>query len=526
MNLFDRLKSINNNKVDSKNLTDFYKANNVNKPTSANKPAQPKKQEVKSQPSIEEKKEEVQLEQPRQREIFSVIFIRSEASLFDCIENIIQNLGESKLSGVAVVYQDGANLEIPTNNDYDFEIYYRHIGSREFNYTDLYELEFEIDLPQKLLLIDSNYKLNDDQFITKAHTILKSNNIFKVESIDIRYKHHFKQLQLNSFLYARTDIVFIEKQGQKAITRNIKGYGGFDHVPGMINYGAIKLQTRLLNNIYAVDAAIKQLQMEVINLNMKSFISNTNREDLKVSFIMQVYLGDYPGSRSNATEKFHRAVYSFLNLDNKNSELVIVSDGCKIAHDAIKRYKGNPRIKYAYVHKEGAKMYEESQDAKKYYRGLPRQIGLTIASGNYVTYMDSDDMLMPYAADAIIDRFMDTDFKFMLNGSWYDHESYRYFYQGNPKFEENNPAEDLEIPGTDIKLIQVKTSGINVNYAPWLLSHVKDIDRSISWEDLESNEISEDILFGRKMRDMYFEQSMVYRDPFYIRCHVKDVYDL
>lgn len=530
MDLFNRLKSINNNKTANKNLSDFYKANKIDKPTSqkkeVKKPAVNKKPEVSNKPSIEEKKEEVQVQQPKQREVFSVIFVRSEHSLFDSIENIIENLGKSKLAGAAVVYQDGSNLEIPTNRNYDFEIYYRHIASREFNYTDLYELEFEVDLPKKLLLIDSNYRLNDNQFIDKSLTILKSKNIFKVESIDIRYKHHSKELQLNSFLYARKDIVFIEKQGQKAVTRNIKGYGGFDFVPGVINYEAIKLQTKLFYDIYTVDAAIKQLEMEVINLNSNSFISNTNRDELKVSFVMQVYLGDYPGSRSNSVEKFHRAVYSFLNLDNKNSELVIVSDGCKIAHDAYKQYKNNPRIKYAYVHKEGARMYEESQDAKKYYRGLPRQVGLTIATGDYITYIDSDDMLMPYAADVIIDRFMDTDLKFILNGSWYDHESYRYFYQGNPKFEENNSEEDLEIPGADIKLIQVKTSGINVNYAPWLLSHVKDIDRSISWEDIESNEISEDILFGRKMRDMYFEQSLVYRDPFYIRCHVKDVYDL
>ena len=53
---------------------------------------------------------------------------------------------------------------------------------------------------------------------------------------------------------------------------------------------------------------------------------------------MQSYLGDYPGSRTEPERKFVRAVNSFLNQTNKNSELIIVSDNCKITE---KLYKEN-----------------------------------------------------------------------------------------------------------------------------------------------------------------------------------------
>ena len=54
---------------------------------------------------------------------------------------------------------------------------------------------------------------------------------------------------------------------------------------------------------------------------------------MKTSHIMQAYLGEYPGSRSDSDKKFLRAVYSFIEQDDKNSELIIVSDGCKIVDE-------------------------------------------------------------------------------------------------------------------------------------------------------------------------------------------------
>ena len=78
---------------------------------------------------------------------------------------------------------------------------------------------------------------------------------------------------------------------------------------------------------------------------------------MKFSIIMQVYLGKYPGSRSNPVKKFTRAVQSFIDQTYSNSELIIISDGCQIVHDIYhKYYKDNTRIKYAYLDKDEIQM--------------------------------------------------------------------------------------------------------------------------------------------------------------------------
>ena len=57
---------------------------------------------------------------------------------------------------------------------------------------------------------------------------------------------------------------------------------------------------------------------------------------MKISVVMQSYLGDYPGSRKDSKNKFVRAVSSFLRQTHEDKELVIVSDGCE---DTKKLYK-------------------------------------------------------------------------------------------------------------------------------------------------------------------------------------------
>jgi len=113
---------------------------------------------------------------------------------------------------------------------------------------------------------------------------------------------------------------------------------------------------------------------------------------MKISLIMQSYLGEYPGSSSNSDKKFLRAVESFINQTDKDSELVIVSDGCEITHNLYyKHFKSNDRIKYVYVDKDTPNMYEGE---KKFFRGLPREVGRVIATGEVVSYMDSDDIII------------------------------------------------------------------------------------------------------------------------------------
>lgn len=118
---------------------------------------------------------------------------------------------------------------------------------------------------------------------------------------------------------------------------------------------------------------------------------------MKISVVMQVYLGEYLNSRSMPKEKFIRAVNSFLSQTHKDKELVIVSDGCEITKKMYELYyEDNEHIKFCYLARNSKKeknMYSVENN-KITYRGLPRQLGCEIATGDIITYFDSDDIML------------------------------------------------------------------------------------------------------------------------------------
>lgn len=122
---------------------------------------------------------------------------------------------------------------------------------------------------------------------------------------------------------------------------------------------------------------------------------------MKISVVMQSYLGHYPGARSRPKEKFVRAINCFLSQTYKDKELIIVSDGCKETkkiYDLI--YKDNPLIKFRFLSRQKNEklMYvgeKNSQQIVTYRRGKPRRIGNEMASGDLVCYYDTDDIMLP-----------------------------------------------------------------------------------------------------------------------------------
>jgi glycosyltransferase involved in cell wall biosynthesis len=118
---------------------------------------------------------------------------------------------------------------------------------------------------------------------------------------------------------------------------------------------------------------------------------------MKISVVMQVYLGDYPDSRSQPNKKFVRAIMCFLNQTYKNKELVIVSDGCLEAKRIYENvFNTEPEIKFFYIDRGNSRlMYTKDEDNTMYYRGQARQKGLEMATGDIITYMDSDDIILP-----------------------------------------------------------------------------------------------------------------------------------
>lgn len=245
----------------------------------------------------------------------------------------------------------------------------------------------------------------------------------------------------------------------------------------------------------------------------------------KVSVIMQVYLGEYPGSRADSVLKFHRAVKSFLDQKYNKAELIIVSDGCKIVEqNYYDYYADKENIKYAFVDKTGLpNMYDTLAGGNKYYRGIPRQVGNGMASGELITYMDSDDLLHPeFLYRIIVAHNHQPDAKWLMNDSWLDHENILKMppvdaiesHQGKPL---------MNIPFLNSNFVQTKVKeGLIVN-TPWLLTHVAET--TTKWRDVYSG-ISEDVDFGRRLREEFKGQGYRFSAPTYLRCHYTGLWDV
>ena len=95
---------------------------------------------------------------------------------------------------------------------------------------------------------------------------------------------------------------------------------------------------------------------------------------------MPVTLGEYEGCASNRVDKFIRAVNSFINQSYQNKELVIISDGCDLARDVyLENFNNHNNI-----------LFEKLEKAP-IFSGSVRNRGITLASGDWICYLDSDD---------------------------------------------------------------------------------------------------------------------------------------
>ena len=266
--------------------------------------------------------------------------------------------------------------------------------------------------------------------------------------------------------------------------------------------------------------------------------------DPKISFIMQSYLGSYPGSRSNSDLKFLRAVKSFLDQKDNKHELIIASDGCEITYDLWKReLKGKPGLKFVYVDKDVPNMYESksSGDSGKYLRGLPRQIARSLVTGEVTTYMDSDDFLMPDAtiilkvywrqylkdnAGKILAAYTDT---------WYDNIA-----RTNSNFpvdidpDRVKIGDAIKISGLESEWIQLifdkeKRKGVGGLPVTWLMSHTSDV--KTKWKDVyqahgSKDNSGEDNIFGvSMMHEAGIGHIFNIDHPYYVRCHYRGAWD-
>jgi len=99
---------------------------------------------------------------------------------------------------------------------------------------------------------------------------------------------------------------------------------------------------------------------------------------------MQCFLGDYPGAASNRDEKLVRAVDSVLAQTFTDWNMIIVADGCEKTFDIIeKNYSKEKRIDCFLIPKQPI------------WTGTARNIALKNASGEWIIYLDADDLFGP-----------------------------------------------------------------------------------------------------------------------------------
>jgi hypothetical protein len=253
-----------------------------------------------------------------------------------------------------------------------------------------------------------------------------------------------------------------------------------------------------------------------------------------LSFIMQSFLGDYPGSRSNSKEKFIRAVNSFLELENVElCELIIVSDGCEITHNIYHElFAENESIKYAYVSKPKVRMYEEDENRGQIYRGLPRQIGRELTDSVVTTYLDSDDYLQPNAANILISSWQaalksDTYYNLATTQAWYDNVD----GGENPDKDPNVQCDHenaIEIPKLKGKWHKRYVKGNMANSATMAISHLSIVSQK--WKDVNKKEtgMNEDgVFFLSIQKDQINHSAQIFsiQEPYYVRCHYPDKWD-
>jgi len=114
---------------------------------------------------------------------------------------------------------------------------------------------------------------------------------------------------------------------------------------------------------------------------------------MKVSVIMASFCGNYNDSK-NRDQKFIRAVNSFLNQTYKDTELIIVSDGCEITSRICEeRFINYPNIKLIKLEKQNI------------FSGNVRNSGLEYAEGDLIMYLDNDDVIGKNHIETIVNQF-------------------------------------------------------------------------------------------------------------------------
>jgi glycosyltransferase involved in cell wall biosynthesis len=241
---------------------------------------------------------------------------------------------------------------------------------------------------------------------------------------------------------------------------------------------------------------------------------------MKISVIMQSYLGDYPGARTFAREKFVRAVHSFIAQTHPDKELIIVADGCPFTRKIYELvYSSNPQIRLVWNDRQGANRTYDDCKGELYYRGKPKALGVQHATGDIIAYLDADDLYLPYYLEHLNAIWSDLPDKYVWASN-----AIRIMHIKNLKRSKaisvlHPKTVDLSAYGIhDDFIVQMEVSHGQVNCATSCTTHRRGLD--VQWEDVVGK--NEDVDFIHRLMQKYPEAAFRIEIPGYVVCHHRD----
>jgi glycosyltransferase involved in cell wall biosynthesis len=229
-----------------------------------------------------------------------------------------------------------------------------------------------------------------------------------------------------------------------------------------------------------------------------------------MSVVMISYLDDYERARLNPGFKFKRAVDSFLEQNWENKELVIIADGCDITKHLYQKY---------YSHQKNIKFFWTNK-SKARWPGELRQHGCNLATGDWICYLDSDDILaqghltklaskIEDGVEVLIDNYYLQPY---IDESQSDPEKiYLTSYIHYPKEIMNKWSKSGRIvlwtwPTLRLNTDKIKCLMLKLDenmLGTWRISHSKEVTHNVQWKNSNNENGGEDRQFVSNVIEKY-----------------------
>ena len=101
---------------------------------------------------------------------------------------------------------------------------------------------------------------------------------------------------------------------------------------------------------------------------------------MKFSIVIPAFLGQYKGAAADREIKIVRAINSCFMQSFRDFEVIVVADGCEKTVEIV-----------SHIKQPGLSLYHIPKC--KTWSGVPRNTGIDNAQGEYIVYLDIDDIL-------------------------------------------------------------------------------------------------------------------------------------